>query len=164
MEENKNTQNSTEDAASSARGLIIRILKERGVSYKEHDDDVLSFCYEGNGEVIPVTVYTEGESSLVRLVDYEWHSVSKWDMEEVIRLQSKLNQSNSLIGPRVVYAFADDDEMKLTTIHAFPMVDDMPFPADYLTRQLNDLYYVRKLVLETDTDGNESEDGKGGES
>lgn len=160
-----------------ARSLLKKIFSEAGGQLEELEGGRMTFAYScGDGEAENFLVEADDEHITIRLIDYCWHEVSRWDIEEVTRIQSQVNKLNAFARSKVVYHFSDDDKMYLTTLLTCPLYPEIPDIFSYLTSQLDDMVQTHKYFCgepdseegETQTevsDGNEvSDKEKGGEA
>lgn len=137
-----------------ALGLLKKIFEERGATLNTMDDGRLGFSYGYDGDKSEYFVVEANDEYVnIRVVDYCWHEVSKWDIEEVTRLQTRINECNTVARCKVVYHFDDDDKMTLSTVMTFPMYAEIPNIEDYFTAQLENMVQTHDFVL-----GKEEED------
>ncbi len=98
-----------------------------------------------------MVVEADDEHIYIRLIDPCWHEVSKWDIEEVTRIQGMVNVCNSFARCKVIYNFTDDDTMQLSTIAVFPLYEDIPDIEAYFDAQLNEMIQTHKFILQKET-------------
>lgn len=172
------TNNPTENTEKlGARSLLKKIFSDADAHLEEHDDGRMSFVYgydDNKSETI--LVEADDEHVTIRLIDYAWHEVSRWDIEEVTRIQSLINNLNTFARSKVVYSFDDDDKMYLSTLLTCPLFPEIPDINSYFTSQIEDMVETHNYILnhsdeEEDmsqaevTDGNEAScNEKGGEA
>lgn len=166
------TDNKEQAKGHGALSLMKRIFDEQNASLNEMEDGRFCFSYGGaedeHGEQF--VVEADDEHVTMRLIDPNWHEVSKWDIEEVTRLQKRINMVNLQARCKVVYSFDDNDKMLLSTLMTCPFTEGIPDPANYLRAQLNDMLNCQKFILSNDDDEDDAEkddDGdekKGGEA
>lgn len=145
--ENNNIEASSAEKLG-ARSLVKKLLEEKGVSYQEIDDGriVFSFGADGeDGETIAVDANDENQN--IRLIDYCWYEVSKWDVEDVTRIQSRVNELNQFGRGKIVYGFSDDDKMQLSSLITCYFSQNIPDYADYFVSQLNNFAEMQAFVL-----------------
>lgn len=131
-----------------ALGLLKKIFAERNAALNPMDDGRLGFSYGyGNNQSENFVVEADDEHANIRVVDYCWHEVSKWDIEEVTRLQTQINICNTMARSKVVYHFDDDDKMVLSTMMTFPMFPEIQNLGDYFTAQLENMVQTHDFVL-----------------
>lgn len=152
-----------------ALSLLKRIFEEQNAGLHEMEDGRMWFAYGGSederGEQF--VVEADDEHVTMRLIDPNWHEVSKWDIEEVTRLQKRINMVNMQARCKVVYSFDDSDKMLLSTLMTCPFTEGIPDPSNYLRAQLNDMLNCQEFVLRKDDDEDEpkkDDEKKGGEA
>lgn len=175
MTEMNNTINATERLG--ARSLLKKLFSDADAHLEELEDGRMTFTYGyGDNKSENFLVEADDEHVTIRLIDYCWHEVSRWDIEEVTRIQSRINSLNAFERCKVVYHFGDDDNMYLTTLLTCPLYPEIPDIYNYLTSQLENMVQSHDYILSQPdneentaqaevTDGNEaSNNEKGGEA
>ena len=143
-----------------SREVLLDILKRGGVEPELTDDGRYRFVYKN--EHLMAEVSETG--NLMRIFDYTWYGVSRWDVEKVTRLQQVINVCNSSSRAKSVYVFDDDDdEMNVTTILVSPLMGDIPNVDGYFAAQLDSILDVHRIILKEMGDYNENEDENGSE-
>ncbi|MBQ3805328.1 MAG: hypothetical protein II844_05925 [Prevotella sp.] len=159
------TEDTTTEAAqpqyngNDAHDTFMRIMKAGGATPEQMEDGRYRFNYRD--EVIVAEVPEGG--MLMRLFDYNWHSVSRWDAEEVTRLQKLINRVNSVSRARMVYNFDDDDEMTISSIIVAPLTGMIESTEAYFSAQLDALLDLHSLIKDENENENEDENGNGNE-
>lgn len=170
-----NNNQSEQPKKLGALSLLKKIFAEQNASLDEEGEGHYSFTYgygDGNQEVFLLSA--DDEHVNVRLVDFCWHEVSKWDIEEVTRIQSLVNNYNTRGSGKVVYSFEDDDKMKLSSIVTFPLYEDIPHIDLYFNAMVDGLIQSHLCIMDTpeaeeaeDADSDDATDNnneKGGEA
>lgn len=130
-----------------ALSLLKTIFKKNNARLTESDGHFeFGYAYAKDRSENMV-VEADDEHIYIRLIDPCWHEVSKWDIEEVTRIQSMVNVCNSYSRCKVIYHFTDDDTMQLSTIAVFPMYEDIPDIEDYFSAQLNEMIQTHEFIL-----------------
>lgn len=138
-----------------ALSLLKKIFAEQNASLEKQDEGHYSFNYGYDNEHTELfLVEADDEHVNVRLVDFCWHEVSKWDIEEVTRIQSLVNNYNINGSGKVVYSFEDDDKMKLSSMVTFPLYEDIPQVEAYFNTMIDGLIHSHSCII----DSHESED------
>mgnify|MGYP003329067700 CR=1 FL=1 len=157
-----------------ARSLLKKIFSDAEAHLEELENGRMGFSYGyGDGKSENFIVEADDEHVTIRIADYCWHEVSRWDIEEVTRIQSLVNELNGIARCKVVYHFADDDKMYLTTLLTCPLYQEIPDSFSYLTSQLDDMIQTHEYILNQfgkqddelqaeETDGYETSSGKKG--
>ena len=138
------TQRPQKQGALSLIKSIFEKNKARLTERDGHFDFGFSYAKDRSENMV---VEADDEHVNVRVIDPCWHEVSKWDIEEVTRIQSMVNVCNSYSRCKVIYHFTDDDTMQLSTIAVFPMYEDIPDIEDYFSAQLNEMIQTHEFIL-----------------
>lgn len=140
--------NEKETKKTGALTLTKKIFEERGVKFEELDENRYGFYYDlGDGYGEHIIVDADDEHLNVKLTDFCWHEVSKWDVEEVAKIQSCVNSCNSFSRSKVVYHFDDNDKMVLSSMITFPLYEGIEHISDYFSAQVNNLMQTHEIVL-----------------
>lgn len=153
-----NKNQSEQPKRLGALSLLKKIFAGQNAELKDFGDGryVFSYCYDGeNSETL--VIEADDEHVKVKMVDYFWYEVSKWDIEEVSRIQSLINNYNANGSGKVVYTYEDDDMMKLTSIVIFPLYEDIPNIEAYFDAMVEGLIHSHQCIAEV-IDGNEATD------
>lgn len=155
MSENKININEQQKSHGALR-LLKKICAEKNIVLNSLKDGRLGFPYVyGDNQCEYFVVEANDEDVNIKVIDYCWHEVSKWDIEEVTRLQTLINVCNSSARCKVVYHFDDEDKMILSTEMVFPLFSDMSYSGDYFVTQLDHMLQVHDFVLEEQEENTE---------
>lgn len=154
----KTTNNEEQATKMGALTLLKKIFAEKNVPLIPLEGGRLGFCYGKDGENVNIVVSADDQHRNITLCNFCWHEVSKWDIEEMTRLQSNINLCNSYYRCKVVYNFDDDDTMQLSTLMTFLFVPEIPDIEDYFSAQLEDMMQIRDHVLKKDEKDDSVED------
>lgn len=156
----KNINTAEQNQRLGARSLLKKLFSDSHATLNEEENGTLTFSYKNDkGSLEYFVVEANDEHSNIRICDFCWHEVSKWDIEEVTRIQSQINALNSFERCKVVYHFDDNDKMLLTTILTCPLLPEIPDIFSYFTAQLETMLRTHDFILNQQTEessGNES--------
>lgn len=149
-----NTKKETEKLG--ARSLLKKLFSDADAHIEELEDGRMSFTYGYDGDKSEhFLVEADDEHVNIRLIDYCWHEVSRWDIEEVTRIQSQINILNTFARCKVVYHFGDDDKMYLTTLLTCPLYEEISDIETYFTSQLHNMVQTHDYILNGSDDEDE---------
>lgn len=139
-----------ETKKSGARSLLKNIFKDSNTSFEELEDERIGFSSMIDAENSEYLIIDANDEHInIRIADYCWHEVSKWDIEEITRIQTAVNVFNSFSRSKIVYHF-EDDKMILSTILICPFCESIPFLEHYLGAQVRELLESHKFILNYD--------------
>lgn len=165
-EERHNTQTDQQQAQNKSAGnatkdLFFKILKDGGATCEELGDNRYGFFYKKEHFVVAID-----ESVIISIVDYNWHSVSRWDVETITELQSKINHFNMYAMPKMVYAYDDDDDtFNISTMVTVPLMKEIGDVNTYFVAILDRMIHAHEYIngKSDDKDSAEQEEEEGGE-
>lgn len=144
--QNKDTDNPTKD-------LFFKILNDGGATCEELGDNRYGFIYKKEHFVVMID-----DSVIIRIVDYNWHSVSRWDAETITKLQSKINHFNMYAIPKMVYAYDDDDDtFNISTIVTVPLTKEIGEINAYFVAMLDRMMHAHEYINDKPDDEDSTE-------
>lgn len=149
----KNINTTEQNQRLGARSLLKKLFADSNATLTEEENGTLTFSYNSDkGNLEYFVMEADDEHNNIRICDFCWHGVSRWDIEEVTRIQSQINALNSFERCKVVYHFDDNDMMQLTTILTCPLFPEIPDVLDYFTTQLNVMLRTHDFILNQQTE------------
>lgn len=139
-----------------ALSLLKKLFEENGAVLETLEDGRFGFTY-GNGDDQGEFLVVEADDDHlnIRVADYCWYEVSKWDTEKVAKIQSNINLLNMFGRYKVVYHFDDSDMMKVSTLVTFPMYPEISDMKAYFTAQIQSLMSAHALKATDVKEGGE---------
>ncbi len=142
---------------NSARASFLRMMKESDADVELLSDGRFRFKYKDETLVIDAPA----DSVVMRLYDYSWMGVSRWDVEKVTEVQQRINTCNITSRARAVYYFDDEsDEMLVSGELVAPLSDKLKEVEAYFAAQLDvllDLHMIADGMTENDIEENDDE-------
>ncbi len=146
----------------TTKDLLFRIMESGGATCEDLGDNRYGFFYEKEHFMVALD-----DSMVIKIVDYNWHSVSRWDVEAITELQSKINHFNMYAMPKMVYAYDDDDDtFNISTILTVPLTEKINAINDYFVAMLDRVLQSHEFILGKDykkEDGDAQQEEEGGE-
>lgn len=126
----------------SVKGILHQILKDGGYSpkYKENDYAIIHF------QDIPIYIYPNETFRCVALRDVNWHSISRFDTQEVVEAKKKVNDFNRRGGECITFHECDDDTIKFCTTMYLPLAP-AAIGGNYLGSALEYLISIRRILI-----------------
>lgn len=154
---------------SGARDLLLKILREANVKPDMLEHDRIGFHYGNETEDEYIVVEADNNHLNIRLIDYAWFEVSRWDIDKISEIQSRLNLQNTYARPKVVYMFNEDnDTMVLSSLLTMPFFEEIPDIKSYFTAQLQSLVDSHECAIPQNTSNEVCEENnkekKGGQA
>lgn len=150
------------DTPLTTKDLLFKIMEDGGATCEELGDNRYGFFYEKEHFMVALD-----DSIMIRIVDYNWHSVSRWDVETITELQSKINHFNMYAMPKMVYAYDDDDDtFNISTILTVPLTEKIDGISNYFVAMLDKVLQSHEFILGKDykkDDGDAQQEEEGGE-
>lgn len=128
----------------NTRDFFLDTLTKIGCQYEiDEDNDTIIFAYQGEY----FQVYARDESPFVTLYDTHWAHIELCDIDEFVRLQKAINQSN--INNSVITVYTIDEAGGNVDVHCKSVVlfiPELPNIADYLRLELGEFFRVHNSI------------------
>lgn len=144
----------TADNKPTTKELVLKILTEGGAAYDDYGDDQFGFYYQKEHFVVAIS-----DSMMIRIMDYNWHSVSRWDAEAITDVQTRINKANMLSIAKMVYVYGDDDMMQVSTMLMVPLTADIPDLNQYFVAMLDNVLEMHKFLIDEEEEGEDEGEG-----
>jgi len=147
---NEKQQQQEETKATVVKQLFLKVMKEGDAEPEELDENTYGFHYKDEYIIAEV-----GGDMMLRLTDYNWYAVNRWDVDAVTKVQSIINKNNIYEHTKMVYNYGDDDTMYVSTMIVVPFVEEIKDLTDLFVAMLS-LLIISHSVLK----GKPEDEGK----
>lgn len=131
----------------SIKGILHQILIDGGCSPKYDEDDRTIIKFQG----IPIYIFPNKAFRCVALRDINWHSISKFDTQEVVEAKKKVNAFNRRGGECITFHECDDDTIKFCTTMYLPL-SPASIGGNYFGSALDYLISIRRVLISENTE------------
>ena len=143
ISDNNKTVKTNMEETISTKQLALRTIDNIGSESKYTEDGRIQFEYQG----IVFLMETADDCAFVNLI-WPWcHSFSKFDIDELARVQKVANEINARGVISAFYSITDSDDVAVHLKKNFLLVQQIPDLEDYL-RLLIDSFFRTARMLE----------------
>lgn len=137
----------------TTKDILRQILEGGGCTpvYDEHGYTTIN--YQG----VDIFIYPNEAFRTVALRDINWHSICKFDTQEIVEAKQKVNAFNQRGGECITFHEGDDDTVKFSTTMYLPLAPSS-VGNDYFRSALEFLISIRRVLIPDCPESTESQD------